>query len=181
MSKPAPKFWNAEGKLRLRGSEDTFEYHQWDILPWDYFIFFKVSRLVPEDVQREMNYNIEELKKWDIPVISNNPRKSPSEYWLRKTGVLVKPRQVFLNFVVSGIFLVFLGLFIKRRRLPLINDMCVKLMKRPLSPRHRMGLSMRKKQGHDHNTWQVFPKFNNGWNLNIPYNGWNSSIPYCSR
>ncbi len=95
MSKPTPKFWNTDAKSGLRGTyDDTFEYHQWDILPWDYFIFFKVSRLVPEDVQSVMNYNANELHKSDVHVISNDPRKSPNEYWLKKTGVFVEPRNL---------------------------------------------------------------------------------------
>ncbi len=70
MSGPKPKFWKANenggiGTLRIPRNlvEDTFQYHQWDILPWDYFVFFKVSRLVPQDVQDEMKYSVEELAK----------------------------------------------------------------------------------------------------------------------
>ena len=62
----------------------TFEYHKWDILPWDYYVFFKVSRFVPEDVQREMKYDPDELRRFKVSVVSNDPRKSPSEYWRRR-------------------------------------------------------------------------------------------------
>ncbi len=165
MSKPAPTFWaaapttsTADDKSSLRENnnrdEDTFEYHQWDILPWDYFIFFKVSRLVPEDVQREMNYDIEELKKSDVLVISNDPRRSPSEYWLRKTGVFVEPRNVYLDVMMAGVFFIVFGLVVKRRsRVRVTNRSCDNMMMNgQLSPRRRMGLGLRWKQGHDHET-----------------------------
>eukprot|EP00581_Thalassiosira_minuscula_P019485 CAMPEP_0183719396 /NCGR_PEP_ID=MMETSP0737-20130205/12355_1 /TAXON_ID=385413 /ORGANISM="Thalassiosira miniscula, Strain CCMP1093" /LENGTH=429 /DNA_ID=CAMNT_0025949113 /DNA_START=56 /DNA_END=1342 /DNA_ORIENTATION=- len=81
ISKPT-KWWKNEGKWGLRNpDEDTFDYHKWDILPWDHFVFFKVSRLVPQDVQDEMNYNPQELEKSNVLVVSNDPRKSPNEYW----------------------------------------------------------------------------------------------------
>lgn len=167
MSKPAPKFWEAlattiDDKSSLRDvntnnnnrADDTFEYHQWDILPWEYFIFFKVSRLVPEDVQREMNYNAEELKKSDVLVISNDPRRSPSEYWLRRSGVFVEPRNIRLDILMAGVFLVVCGLVLKRRRrIPVMNRTCDNnMMNGHLSPRRRMGLGLRWKHGHDHET-----------------------------
>jgi hypothetical protein len=71
----------------LRKKEDTYDYHKYDLLPWDYFVFFKVSRLVTEDIQNEMNY--ETLAESDVLVVSPDPRKSPDEFWLRKMGVLV--------------------------------------------------------------------------------------------
>ena len=51
------------------------------------FHFLQVSRLVPEDVQHIMKYDIDELAKSNVKVISNDPRKSPNVYWLKKTGV----------------------------------------------------------------------------------------------
>eukprot|EP00584_Thalassiosira_punctigera_P015719 CAMPEP_0172554692 /NCGR_PEP_ID=MMETSP1067-20121228/55949_1 /TAXON_ID=265564 ORGANISM="Thalassiosira punctigera, Strain Tpunct2005C2" /NCGR_SAMPLE_ID=MMETSP1067 /ASSEMBLY_ACC=CAM_ASM_000444 /LENGTH=443 /DNA_ID=CAMNT_0013343115 /DNA_START=47 /DNA_END=1375 /DNA_ORIENTATION=- len=100
MSRPTPKWWKLVGRSGLRNpDEDTFEYHQYDILPWDRFLFFKVSRLVPEDVQNEMNYDLNELERNNVLVISNDPRKSRSEYWLRKTGVFVEPRNLLLDAV----------------------------------------------------------------------------------
>ena len=70
----------------LRKKEDTYDYHKYDLLPWDYFVFFKVSRLVTEDIQKEMNYNT--LAENDVLVVPQDPRKSPDEFWLRKMGVL---------------------------------------------------------------------------------------------
>jgi hypothetical protein len=67
----------------LRRKENTFDYHQYDILPWDYYLFFKVSRLVPQDIQDEMQYS--NLDLVDVAVVSNDPRLSPSEYWRSKT------------------------------------------------------------------------------------------------
>ena len=141
MSKPS-KWWDIEGTAGgLRSpEEDTVGYHQWDILPWDYFVFFKVSRLVPEDVQNEMSYNSEELKRFNVPVISNDPRKSPSEYWLKKTGVFVEPRNIFLDSVwyMVAVCLVFLGIFAKRRRILLMTSCPWRKTTRPVSPRSRL-------------------------------------------
>eukprot|EP01082_Thalassiosira_pseudonana_P003141 g2850.t1 g2850 contig12:916580-918207(-) len=109
------RWWNSStDNQALRKETDSFEYHKWDILPWDYFIFFKVSRLVPEDIQRVMQYNDEELKSVDVEVISNDPRKSPSEFWQRKTGVYVEK-----GGGVAGKMLMLLLLFVlyaKRRQ-----------------------------------------------------------------
>ena len=66
-TKPTPKWWETKEQSGLRNMQnrhkDTFEYHQWDILPWDHFVFFKVSRLVPEDIQQEMQYDATKLAK----------------------------------------------------------------------------------------------------------------------
>jgi len=148
------KFWSSsDGKkspaLRGTNEDDTFEYHQWDILPWDYFVFFKVSRLVPEDVQRVMNYNVDELEKSDVRVISNDPRKSPNVYWLKKTGVFVEPRNVLRDAseVAVGCIVLLFGLFLfakKKRRSPLING------GKLVSPYRRIPQLLRRKQVHDH-------------------------------
>ena len=150
MSRQTPKFWSsADGKSSaFRGTkEDTFEYHQWDILPWDYFVFFKVSRLVPEDVQRVMNYKIDELENSDVHVISNDPRKSPNVYWLKKTGVFVEPGNVVLRDVsevtVGCIVLFGLCFFAKKRRSPLING-------GKFLPYRRIPQLLIRKQVHDH-------------------------------
>mmetsp|Transcript_29229 Transcript_29229/g.70503 ORF Transcript_29229/g.70503 Transcript_29229/m.70503 type:complete len:480 (+) Transcript_29229:277-1716(+) len=120
MPRSNPKFWQTEKQksLFLRGyaspGEDTFEHHQWDILPWDYFVFFKVSRFVPGDVQREMNYNTDEMETAGVSVVPNDPRKSHSEYWLRKSGIYT-PRQALIDVCrISGICFV-VGLFAARR------------------------------------------------------------------
>jgi hypothetical protein len=151
MPSPTPKFWSSSAddgrSSALRGiNEDTFEYHQWDILPWDYFVFFKVSRLVPEDVQRVMNYNPDELEKSDVRVVSNDPRKSPSAYWRKKVGALVSPRNVLRDVsetAVGCIMLFGLFLFAVKRRYPLLNGA-------KLSPYRRMHQLLRRKQVHDH-------------------------------
>ena len=75
--------WWPETKDSVRKRQDTFDYHQWDILPWDYYLFFKASRLVPQDIQDEMQYS--NLDLVDLEVVSNDPRKSPSEFWQMKT------------------------------------------------------------------------------------------------
>jgi hypothetical protein len=75
------KWWDDRNST-LR-SKDSFDYHQWDILPWDHFLFFKVSRLVPEDIQAVMHYN--QLELVDVAVVPNDARKSQSEFWQRKT------------------------------------------------------------------------------------------------
>ena len=154
------KFWSSssaadDGKKSssaFRGSneeDDTFEYHQWDILPWDHFVFFKVSRLVPEDVQSVMNYNADELARSDVRVISNDPRKSPNVYWLKKTGVFVEPRNALRDAseVAVGCIVLFLGLFLfakEKRRSPLING------RKYVSPHRRIPQLLRRKQVHDH-------------------------------
>ncbi len=147
MSKPTPKFWNTDAKSALRGTdEDTFEYHQWDILPWDYFIFFKVSRLVPEDVQKVMNYDANELHKSDVNVISNDPRKSPNEYWLKKTGVFVEPRNLLRDVcgLAAGSIVILLWLFAKKRRGILIS------VGKLLSSPRKVPQILRRNQVHDH-------------------------------
>ncbi len=146
MSKPTPKFWNIDAKSALRGTdEDTFEYHKWDILPWDYFIFFKVSRLVPEDVQDVMNYNMNELEKSDVHVISNDPRKSPNVFWLKKTGVFVEPRNLARDIcgLVACSIVVLLWLLARKRRGILMS--VGKLLSRRKIPQ-----ILRRKQVHDH-------------------------------
>ena len=79
------KWWRSKDSTNssVRRKEDSFDYHQWDILPWDHFLFFKVSRLVPEDIQAIMQYN--HLDLVDVAVVPNDPRKSPNEFWQRKT------------------------------------------------------------------------------------------------
>ena len=72
-----------EDHSNFRKRENTFEYHQWDILPWEYYLFFKVSRLVPKDIQDEMQYS--NLDLVDVDVIPNDPRDSPNQLWQTKT------------------------------------------------------------------------------------------------
>ena len=122
MPRSSPKFWGKSGSLGVHDSPgtDTFEHHQWDILPWDYFVFFKVSRFVPGDVQREMNYNTDEMERTGVYVVPNDPRKSPSKYWSRKTRTSPMTNSFLDAWEISVVFLVFLGLFAERRRIPLV-------------------------------------------------------------
>jgi hypothetical protein len=41
------------------------------ILPWEYYVFFKVSRFVPEDIQREMEYDTDLLEKHKVLIVPN--------------------------------------------------------------------------------------------------------------
>lgn len=86
-------------QYKLRKIKDSFDYHQWDILPWDYYLFFKVSRLVPQDIQSEISYS--NLDLVDVAVVSNDPRDSPSEYWQAKMREFDGGRHVrTLNIIV---------------------------------------------------------------------------------
>jgi hypothetical protein len=42
-----------------------------DILPWSFYMFFKVSRVVPFDIQVEMNYDLDLLGKYNVRLIPN--------------------------------------------------------------------------------------------------------------
>ena len=105
-----------------------------------------------------MNYNIVELKKSDVPVISNDPRKSPSVYWLKKTGMFVEPSHTMLHvceMVVLSLFVLGLRYYAKKKRLPFV----MKVRPILLSPHGRVGnwLSRRKchpkkPRAHDHET-----------------------------
>ncbi len=100
----------------LRKKEDTYDYHKYDLLPWDYFVFFKVSRLVTEDIQNEMNYDT--LEESDVLVVSQDPRKSPDEFWLRKMGVLVDtPMYVSLLKLCVGIAIICYVCYKRRRQI----------------------------------------------------------------
>lgn len=104
---------NEKSSSELRKKEDTYDYHKYDLLTWDYFVFFKVSRLVTEDIQNEMKYDT--LAESDVLVVSQDPRKSPDEFWLRKMGVLVDtPMYVSLLRLCVGI--AFCYVCYKRRR-----------------------------------------------------------------
>lgn len=148
MPRPAPKWWGLVGNTGLRSPEENqFEYHQWDILPWDYYMFFKVSRLVPEDVQSVMNYDVEELQRSNVPVIANDPRRSPNEYWTKKSGAFHEPRNVFLDSIrfMAMVCFVLVGLLARRRRIPPLM--------RKFSPRSPLVKLMRKgRVAHDHET-----------------------------
>ena len=104
---------NSLQSSELRKKEDTYDYHKYDLLPWDYFVFYKVSRLVTEDIQNEIKYDT--LKESDVLVVSQDPRKSPDEFWLRKMGVLVDtPMYVILLKLCASIAILYVCY--KRRR-----------------------------------------------------------------
>lgn len=112
LPRPKHKFWGAEertssGSLRFHGN------HQWGILPWDYFVFFKTSRFVPGDVQSEMNYNTHELENNGVPVIVNDPRMATSgeKSWAYAlTNAFVETSEI------AVVFFVFVGLFFAERK-----------------------------------------------------------------
>lgn len=104
---------NSSQSRDLRKKSDAYDYHKYDLLPWDYFVFFKVSRLVTEDIQNEMNYK--NLAENDVLVVAQDPRKSPDEFWLRKMGVLGNtPMYVTLLKLFGGIAILYVCY--KRRR-----------------------------------------------------------------
>ena len=118
---------NTVQSSELRKKEDTYDYHKYDLLPWDYFVFFKVSRLVTEDIQNEINYDT--LAENKVLVVSQDPRKSPDEFWLRKMGVLVDtPMYVRLLQLCVGIA-IFYACYKRRRQIKSRLIMCKVLLK----------------------------------------------------
>ena len=103
-----------KNSMRGNNDKDTFDYHQWDILPWEYYLFFKVSRLVPQDIQDTMHYN--NLDLVDVDIVSNDPRRSSSEFWQRKTREFdgVKPLPLWNLLVMC---LMCFGVYSKRRQM----------------------------------------------------------------
>lgn len=90
------------------------------IRPWEYFVFFKVSRFVPEDIQQEMQYSRNELAKNHIPIVRNlpSPHKLHNKYWLRKALVYAEPRITNLDSFWKIACFIFLGFTaIKKKRL----------------------------------------------------------------
>eukprot|EP00586_Coscinodiscus_wailesii_P009792 CAMPEP_0172512608 /NCGR_PEP_ID=MMETSP1066-20121228/245902_1 /TAXON_ID=671091 /ORGANISM="Coscinodiscus wailesii, Strain CCMP2513" /LENGTH=280 /DNA_ID=CAMNT_0013292507 /DNA_START=152 /DNA_END=995 /DNA_ORIENTATION=- len=53
------------------------EFGRYDILPWEYYIFFKVSRLIPSDIQSIMNY---QHLGWDVYIVPNDAMKSQTQF-----------------------------------------------------------------------------------------------------
>ncbi len=49
------------------------EDHKLDILPWEYYVFFKVSRFVLQDILLEMNYDLDLLRRSGVPILPNKP------------------------------------------------------------------------------------------------------------
>mmetsp|Transcript_7480 Transcript_7480/g.16978 ORF Transcript_7480/g.16978 Transcript_7480/m.16978 type:complete len:584 (-) Transcript_7480:136-1887(-) len=76
-----------DGVRRL--TESSFpehdDYRKYAILPWDCYVFFKVSRLIPSDIQELMNY--EQLGP--VELVPNDARSSSVREWRRKAGVSI--------------------------------------------------------------------------------------------
>ena len=56
-------------KLIGQDGEDSLTDHS--ILPWEFYVFFKVSRFVPQDIQYEMEYDEDLLQKNKVPIVPN--------------------------------------------------------------------------------------------------------------
>lgn len=76
-----------EGVRRL--TESSFpeydDYRKYAILPWDCYVFFKVSRLIPSDIQDVMQY--EHLGP--VKIVPNDARQSSVFEWRRRAGVSI--------------------------------------------------------------------------------------------
>jgi len=76
-----------EGVRRL--TESSFpeydDYRKYAILPWDCYVFFKVSRLIPSDIQDFMQY--EQLGP--VALVPNDARRSSIREWRRRAGVSI--------------------------------------------------------------------------------------------
>lgn len=76
-----------EGVRRL--TESSFpeyeDYRKFAILPWDCYVFFKVSRLIPSDIQDVMEY--EHLGP--VKLVPNDARRSSIVKWRRMAGVSI--------------------------------------------------------------------------------------------
>lgn len=76
-----------EGVRRL--TESSFpeyeDHRKYAILPWDCYVFFKVSRLIPSDIQQLMHYD----NLGPIKLVHNDARKSSMWHWRRKAGVSI--------------------------------------------------------------------------------------------
>ncbi|KAL7455361.1 hypothetical protein ACHAWC_006898 [Mediolabrus comicus] len=68
-------------------TESTFpeydDHRKYAILPWDCYVFFKVSRLIPFDVQQLMQYE----NLGPVKLVQNDARRSSLWHWRRKAGV----------------------------------------------------------------------------------------------
>ncbi|KAL7540221.1 hypothetical protein ACHAXR_009952 [Thalassiosira sp. AJA248-18] len=76
-----------EGVRRL--TESSFpeydDYRKYAILPWDCYVFFKVSRLIPSDIQDFMQYD----HLGPVELVPNDARLSSVRKWRRKSGVTI--------------------------------------------------------------------------------------------
>lgn len=76
-----------EGMRRLTESSfpEVQDHRKYAILPWDSYVFFKVSRLIPSDIQDVMRY--EHLGP--VQLVPNDARQSSIRQWRRKAGVSI--------------------------------------------------------------------------------------------
>jgi len=76
-----------EGVRRL--TESSFpeyeDHRKYAILPWDCYVFFKVSRLIPSDIQQLMHYD----NLGPVKLVQNDARRSSMWHWRRKAGVSI--------------------------------------------------------------------------------------------
>lgn len=76
-----------DGVRRL--TESSFpeygDHRKYAILPWDCYVFFKVSRLIPFDIQQVMQYG----NLGSIKLVQNDARQSSVWEWRRKAGVSI--------------------------------------------------------------------------------------------
>lgn len=67
---------NNEYLQRLVGQgsrNSSSEYHRMDILPWEFYVFFKASRrYIPFDIQKEVQYELNLLEKERYRIAPNN-------------------------------------------------------------------------------------------------------------
>ena len=62
---------------------DYNDHRKYAILPWETYVFFKVTRLVPQDIQNELHYT----NLGSVQLVSNDARMAPARYWRQKAGV----------------------------------------------------------------------------------------------
>jgi hypothetical protein len=76
-----------DGVRRLTESSfSEYEDHRkYAILPWDCYVFFKVSRLIPFDIQQLMHYE----NLGPVKLVQNDARRSSMWHWRRKAGVSI--------------------------------------------------------------------------------------------
>lgn len=73
-------------RMLTESSFPEYEDHRkYAILPWDCYVFFKVSRLIPIDIQQLMHYE----NRGPIKLVQNDARRSSNWHWRRKAGVSI--------------------------------------------------------------------------------------------
>ncbi|KAL3822697.1 hypothetical protein ACHAXA_009579 [Cyclostephanos tholiformis] len=84
-----------DGMRRLTESSfpDYEDHRKYAILPWDCYVFFKVSRLIPTDIQEVMQYK----SLGPVALVPNDARRSSVGEWRRKAGVSI------LGDIIEGI------------------------------------------------------------------------------